>query len=548
MVLMGTFEQGHASSMQLSIAVDFLIQRYLHFGAATTKYTSSRVSTLLDVMEPLQRLAGPGQLQLSQRSIYLLSHALPSISACNSFLNLAQQQKILLPRTVSLAAYNLGRIGWVGEALSLVQLLEPGSIKKAGKHSGFLGLWTTLLKMVPQAKGARATELAILRTMWDTASIKPNFGHHTVLIENALKRDEYETAWLLLDSLDKSASNAALLKIYSILLNAAKHKLDIARVKAIAERVHELNTPNAYIINDILHGILVINRRPHEAYEKGLLLDTRSPFLQMLPIFERHFYRPSLRRLTAGLWAYPLEEKTLTSTDALAEQRLVPTVHTLTIMIEALLHGARNLHVSRKFYSQFKSLLAENDPAALSIGSSVQFYNSLLKNFAQFDGSLKDCTAILGDMLAAQNSNTSLENTTKQKPSTSLSDSFDPNISWNANSNVKKTTSWRCPKPSVHTYTIVMAKYMKVKCPRSAENVLTLMHNHSVKPSLVTWLHLIDGYVKLQDPVMAANAYQRMRAAGISPDATITHILATLRDRETYLATLERLEKEKLPL
>lgn len=98
----------------------------------------------------------------------------------------------------------------------------------------------------------------------------------------------------------------------------------------------------------------------------------------------------------------------------------------------------------------------------------------------------------------------------------------------------------RHPRPSVHTWSILLKAFMYNHLPGQAEQVIKLMQHHGVSPNLVTWNTLAASYAKLGRTKQAVEAMRRLEAAGYKSDDWTLRAFSYIHDKGRAIKMMEQ--------
>ncbi|ROV96774.1 hypothetical protein VMCG_07884 [Cytospora schulzeri] len=98
----------------------------------------------------------------------------------------------------------------------------------------------------------------------------------------------------------------------------------------------------------------------------------------------------------------------------------------------------------------------------------------------------------------------------------------------------------RHPRPSVHTWSILLKAFMFNQLPGQAEQVIKLMQHHGISPNLVTWNTLAASYAKLGRTKQAVEAMRRLEAAGYKSDDWTLRAFSYISDKGRAIRLMER--------
>ncbi|KKY35209.1 putative pentatricopeptide repeat protein [Diaporthe ampelina] len=105
----------------------------------------------------------------------------------------------------------------------------------------------------------------------------------------------------------------------------------------------------------------------------------------------------------------------------------------------------------------------------------------------------------------------------------------------------------RHPRPSVHTWSILIKAFMSNRRNNEAEHILKLMQVHGVKPNIVTWNTLAAEYARLGNTKQAVEAMRRLEAAGFKSDEWTMRAFSYISDKAKAIRLMEqKVEENKI--
>ncbi|KAE9377970.1 hypothetical protein N431DRAFT_435133 [Stipitochalara longipes BDJ] len=558
-IIVGTYAQDpFPPPYALSDCLNYVISK---FCGGHRPPTSNFVRKIHNSIFRLLRIGPPDYLQISQHSIFLLlSHTEPLLLK-KLYKIMADLNHPLHRNTLMNFASRLAKAGETDTVLEILQKL---------KNYGFdfntpemLSLCSTVLDRSLRRPNTPYSDSDIFERMleWE---MQPNIITYNVLVKNSVDIGDHSTAWQIHDMMIESGIEPDAYT-YSILLNDSKNRMDSQAIEAVMEFVRDKGLKSAYLVTDVLDAIFLLYQQ--KAKEIDQPYKPQAAFNHMLKVYMENFHieplaqiipwiseiLPNVRHPEAPLTGLELEH---------------PPVPTLTLMITAFIYGLRDVWAVKQFYNHFCLLLSTGDPDIVNLLETTHIWNSVLLALGKFPDTLGDCTAIIGDMLApvkaplnedspspqfepgSTSDNGILEMQSKVKDSGDdveastvqpFVDSTTTNVSQlpgNIEAHLRRPHV--PPKPSVHTWSILLKIFMSQHQTRAAERVLTMMQEKEVEPNFVTWTTLVNGYARLQDTKNTVEVVSRMERSGLEADAQWLVSMFKVRNRRGLLEAMKR--------
>lgn len=540
--------------------LDFVVSHY--FGSEERKPTRESFTPhdLQQIFESIRYLQLRG-LRLSARSVYLLQSIMNQKEFRTFYLVMAGTRQHLTGSSLLRFTYRFARSGETDLAFQVLQ--------QATKQGFNLNRWrwpqmcTVLLARRYRGPHAQVTDTELFDFMLHHG-LKPSIVTYNVLIQNSLQAGDHVTAWQIYDMMIENGVKADAYT-YSIMQNDAKIRGDDIALEKLAHWMNEDGVGNNYTVTDTLDAVFRVNRREYYKRTPSERKNLQTPFSQMIPIYLKNFNIESLAQLiptfedsllapvstkaveevddisVATTNQTPVQaeegqrrpdlaasETTVFSHDYNIEQVLMDPNHvTLIVMLKAYIASVRHYKVLLRFYDHFKSLISTKNPIVVPLLEEAQIYNHLLVGLGNLDAPMHDCLKIIADMQsplpkagqsvpATETDQTQDEGNIGTLPSTS--DESDGDFE-SDDSFPNPEDSFRPPAPSLHTWNTLLNVFMQRRQPRAAEKVLQIMiEKEGLKPNQVTWNALTMGYMRLQDPVMTADALIRTKKSGFIVD------------------------------
>lgn len=356
---------------------------------------------------------------------------------------------------------------------------------------------------------------------------------------------------------------------YSILINGCKECGDFKRMADIATMAYHANVRDTVVWNDVLHGVFTCCRQTRKAkravrrtslyamnvlYSRLFDVEPIKPFItsrlaemgnEQAPYFQ--WIPEDFQWMYAGIRTWP------------SASVLQPDTATLSIMLLSLIQALPLPSDLVAFYHNYREMLDQGHPVARKLvqerGTFV--HDIILRNLMKWQGTLRVCLEIIKDMMKDVGKDaghavmqSALKEATAEPsdpappmgtarsveagdgqdsnsrgtvmdiflPSTRTSGQEENTTNGNKDEPMPQESQIRHPAPSIYTWSILMYGFMRHKHPREAENILTLMSEHGLKPTLVTWNTLVAGYAKMQKIPQAVKMMQHLEAEGFQAD------------------------------
>ena len=383
-------------------------------------------------------------------------------------------------------------------------------------HMGQLDLSLKILEKIgsrfPRSLAHDQTQMAcvkLLRTRWGTDApyriqsailsqilemgIRPNQQLCNVILLNMVEGYDFDTAWQMFDIAKQSHGFQTDSITYSILAKGAKLSKDSSILdKVLYDTEHEPELRSERLLTDILGAIGALS--PDHEYSA------------MLDFYRHHF---DLRPLQ-DLGILEMGVKAQRNSDLGSKW---PSKYILGQMILAYNKSHSSSIDLMQRYNIYQKLVKEEHPLVAPLARDDYVANSFVMAFGQNKNTLPYCTTVLKHMLSPPSSPNSLP----------------------------------YAAPTLQTWSILLAAYMRHRQKFAAEKVLKMMRGRGLKPDKVTWNTLIGGYSAMQDIDAAVGAIREMEAAGFESDSRTLKGLDRIWDRKGLLDML-KVSMEKAPV
>jgi len=538
-----------------------------HYFRARDKPAQSEISKFVGVISYLLQLEK--SFKIDSDSMYLIAMSLDLEHLISFYQMLEKCCANVHPHTLMHIASRLAKGGETVLAMKVLQRINELNFDFGTARMG--SVCTTILHSKYRTSSDTLSDSEVFQFMLE-CGLKPNIIVYNTLILNAAYLGNFETAWKIHDMLRESGSEANEYT-YSILLNDAKIRNDEASVSRALCLVQEKKICNAHIITDLLHWVYLSHPHTQGIHHQGSTDNgaqhPSTPYGQMLPIYQEHF-KPNLISQLLCATQNSSTNSTINRGSIFLERQgpvmeaPVPTMH---VMLTAFIRSSHPLHVRALFFLLLK-VSRFDDPLIRGLWSSTYFWNLLIKRFGEFRETLHLCPQIIEYMLKGYWTATMFEadsagfNRSRVPISSeseveldggrnSVDDLF---LRWSGETKSTERSSSQTfpkaeddsldsipipvPQPDIGTWSILLHAFMGHRQNRAAERVLELMVARGLEPNMVTWNSLAQGYAKMQDVSMAADAIDRMEKAGFEADEITIKGLAWIQDRRALVEAM----------
>lgn len=360
--------------------------------------------------------------------------------------------------------------------------------------------------------------------------IVPRIAMCNAIILNAAEAGDFGTAWQMYE-VAKANHLAPNSITYGVLLKGATLNGDFDVMEQVIREV--LKDPSAMQDLRLLHDVLAaISSQNLQSPHSG-----RSGFRQMLALYRNYCSLAPLRELRM---CGPELESPLGPTVKVQW----PTPWILAQMVASYAHmrrGEDNLIIT---YNNYHSLVSERHPLISQLAQTDFTANAFMKAFGARSGTLKYCPMVIKHMLEDPNTKVRIKETTSTRGGASQGvDSESANSPSGTDVQPEADGAVTLPLkqalPTVRTWSILAAAYLRHGQRLAAKKVIKLMEDRGLRPDKVAWNTLISGYAGMQDVTSAVDALERMQAAGHETDARTLIALGRLWDRGRLLNALK---------
>ncbi|KAH6655773.1 hypothetical protein BKA67DRAFT_561839 [Truncatella angustata] len=373
------------------------------------------------------------------------------------------------------------------------------------------------------------------------SGLRPNLLNVTALMRNFCVRGHLDTAWTVFDLLLEYGIEPDE-HVYSTLLHASKRDLDFQSIRRVMCSIHSYDTWNPAILNDFLDVIFIESEGQTERrrrQKKG-----NNAFRHMLHVYFKFFHLEPLQKLCSFpledyiVWQGPAPGKSTLITDLAAallpqpqSKLMQPDTITLSLMLSAAIRGAPKFYKSTQSgvvamldqINHFNKLFDSGDATAVAIvekhGSLI--YDVFLRGMLQFQQLLHPAVELVKTML---------ERASKEE--------------------MKFGGNRRYPRPSVHTWTMLVNGFKNHRQPGIAASMVRVMIKEGgIKPNMVTWNTLITAFARVNDAQGAVRAIKYLEQSGLRPDKHTIEAISSMNPeaRKKALSLMEDSAEKLIP-
>ncbi|KAI4598842.1 hypothetical protein KJ359_002735 [Pestalotiopsis sp. 9143b] len=374
------------------------------------------------------------------------------------------------------------------------------------------------------------------------AGLDPNLLNITALMRNFCVRGHLDTAWTVFDLLLEYGIEPDP-HVYAILLHASKKDLNVESIRRLLASIHSHNVWNATMLNDFLaillkDGEALSERRRRQKKDMG-------SFRPMLHVYAKFFRLEPLQKLCAFpleeylVWhgpapgkSTPIRDIAMTLVAQPESSLLEPDSLTLSLMLAAALRACPKFYPPKlrngiaalqRQSNHFVSLVQRNDATALAIiqDQGTWIYDVFLRGMLQYQQCLHPATQLVQAMLERS-----------------------------AAEEIQEGKNKRHPRPSVHTWTILVNGFKNHRQPGIAASMVRLMlRQGQVAPNIVTWNTLITAFARVHDAEGAVRTYRYLEHTGLKPNKYTIDAIGSMnsRARREALKLMEVSRDEIIP-
>ena len=322
--------------------------------------------------------------------------------------------------------------------------------------------------------------------------IRPKIGLFNVILYNAGEGGDFANAW----NMYALANENGLVPdayTYYVLLKGAILSGDLPNISLVIREIQAKPEvlQNVYVLNDMLIAL-------------SLTVSPGDEFDAMLDLYKQHCDLRPLQDLSL----VPSKTKVLPNAD---HHGLQPTKNMLRQMILAyirrrLRHPQGPLHLIHN-YNLYYQHIKENHPLIAPLAKDSRIANAFIIAFGKKPETLQHCITVIRHMLELSSQRHAASDAVANPP-------------------------------NVHTWSVLVAAYLKNRQSRAADKVLDMMRKRGIEYTQVTWNTLVSGYAGMQNVDKAVKAVKVMEAAGFEANAYTAKGLGKLWLRDKVMEAL----------
>lgn len=564
---------------------------------------------LADVAVKSFQVRDKGSIHLMQNTVFCIMDALPPTQLEDWFQHLVAHEIPLHKYTLLTFASRFAKMSATKHlALDILRDLFETQSLDINTPLG-TSLCTSLLTFKDDDLHAMdensATPAEIFQCLLDLGLV-PNVITYTCIIRSLCVKRELRTAMEVFEVMKQHGVQPDA-HTYSVLMNGCKSCGDFGTMLRFAFEARAADVRDPVIWNDVIHATFVACLK--EPRVPGGVRRARCVVWgPMNAIFTRFFDSEPLRSLITsrfsdirdflemGSFIPSRMQGAFQEMAPLPPREVIqPTSSTLSLMVLGFVRHLPSPRDVVLFYDHFKELLKEGDPVAQSIveeqGSIV--HDIVLRALLKWKGTLRLMLDIVRDMMtdispaaaatipskprkseletsdsppypATKTEEISSDLDTSEIGTDSTTAAADLTEAESEAASAEETLLYttlsnadglsasarppiRHPRPSVHTWSILLKAFMTNRLPREGEHILKLMQLHGVKPNIVTWNTLAAEYARLGKTKQAVEAMSRLEAAGFKSDDFTMRAFSYISDKAKAIRLMEaKVEENKL--
>ncbi|OAX83863.1 hypothetical protein ACJ72_01765 [Emergomyces africanus] len=295
---------------------------------------------------------------------------------------------------------------------------------------------------------------------------------------------------------------------YISLLDDALSRRDLQHLDVIIREISSQDTlkTNPFITSKMLHIFYSLDRvNPDEGWGDTDVFD------RMLHIYRAaHDIQPLVDLGIYRVDKFALEEREKSG-------KPPPSSHSLVIMIAAFLRMQDARQIVDNVFDRFLYLRDQGHESFGPLAESDYIYNVFLQEFSRRrSGRLQNCVRVLDKML-------------QPLPPTAILRS-------------QNNRPLEQAKPTVQTWTILLAAFLSDRRPNAVGKVRSMMQEQGLKFNDVTWNVAVSGFAKMQMVDAAADAVNTMMKEGWTLDEYTLNSMQWIHDRHRLLALVDNVD------
>ncbi|KAK1754569.1 hypothetical protein QBC47DRAFT_221009 [Echria macrotheca] len=343
--------------------------------------------------------------------------------------------------------------------------------------------------------------------------IRPNLINFTAMIRILCLSGDMTNAWRVFDTMRERGIQPDA-QLMGTLLNGLRHAEDYDSMARLLPTLSQDGLKHPIIFNELISTIYSAGSKQKEIPPFPFMLQAFSKFYDIKPL-QRLLPTHNLQELMANTrnlaetarrahseWLIDLAPL-ITELDELAPPTpLKPTRDIITLMLMGYIKSVSQAYHVVAFYSTFHQLLKGDDKLATDIVShGTLIHDLVIEALIQWPDMLRVSLDIVQDMLS------------------------DPNP----------------PRPSLHTYSILIKAFGAAARPEEAERILDIMRDHGIEPTRAVWNTSVWGYALQQNVPAVASVMVRAEQAGLQPDEFTVRAFSHVHDTEGVLEAMREM-------
>jgi pentatricopeptide repeat protein len=356
------------------------------------------------------------------------------------------------------------------------------------------------------------------------AGLDPNLLNITALMRNFCVRGHLDTAWTVFNLLLEYGIEPDQ-HVYATLLHGAKQDLNTDLIRRIMASIHSHNVWNVTMLNDFLDILLRDGESISETRRRQK--KDMSPFRSMLLVYAKFFHLEPLQKICSFpledylVWegpapgkSTPIRDIALTLLPLPEGSLLEPDSLTLSFMLAAALRGCPRFYPPKlrngvaslqEQMNHFNRLVEQKDSTALGIieRQGTWIYDAFLRAILQFQQCLHPAVQLVQTMMERS-----------------------------AAERTRYGQNRRHPRPSVHTWTVLINGFKNHRQPGIAASMVRVMLKQGgVRPNIVTWNTLIKAFARSNDAEGAVRTIRYLECSGLTPDKDTIDAIGSMSSR-----------------
>lgn len=537
-----------------------------------------------------------GGIQISQATIYSTLTALPPTAVESWYHRLRGANCHLFPFTKLHFATRIARYSPRHKMLSIdilqelknIGLLKINSPLAASICTSILSFNKDGLAQLDDQSATPADLFGLLHELGFT----PNVITYSAIIRGLCLKKDLTTALEIFEIMKHHGVEPDEFT-YSILINGCKKCGDFKRMADFATMAYNAKVRDTVVWNDVLHGVFTCCRQTRKAkravrrtslYAMNVLYSRLFDVEPIKPFITSRLAEMGNEQAPYFKWI-PEEFQWMYAATRVwsSASVLKPDTATLSVMLLSLVQALPLPHDLIAFYHNYREMLDQGHPVARQLVQErgTFLHDIILRNLMKWQGTMRVCLEIIKDMMrevgkgadhavmrsplkeataepldpapptgtarsleAEDGQSSDSRGTVMDTSSTSTSGQEPTTTQANKDERTPQRSPIRHPAPSIYTWSILMYGFMRHKHPREAESILTLMSEHGLKPTIVTFNTLAAGYAKLQKIPQAVKMMQHLEAEGFQADDWTLRAFSYVGNKDRAIKLMEATVEE----